>query len=98
MRSKRRFIKFALIIPIVVGIAIGIPLGDMLYDGDVAEFERASGRPFNHGDHVLPGYTLLTLLATTLVGLMIGIFLYGFLRNRHSEQTAGLRIRGSEPL
>lgn len=97
MRSRRHFIKLALIIPIVVGIAVGIPLGDMLYEREVAEIERTSG-PVSRGDYVLLGYRMLTLLATTLVGLVIGVFLYGFLKNRYSEQIAELRIGGREPL
>src|SRR5229473_4362469 len=88
MRIKSGHV-LALILPMVVGMVEGWIVGTILYNRAVQNIERAWHRPANVAipdlSDVLFGYTALGVFAGTLLGLLIGVFLYALLKNRNSE-------------
>ena len=87
----------ALVLPPIVGMVGGWIVGTILYNRAVQEIERTWQRPANVaipdlGD-VLFGYTALGVFVGTLLGLLIGVFLYALLKNRNSEPYVSLHGR-----
>jgi hypothetical protein len=64
-------------------------IGTILYNRAVQQIETTWQRPANVAipdlGEVLFGYTVLGVFAGTLLGLLIGVFLYVVLKNRNLE-------------
>ena len=95
MIRKRLHILLLILAP-ASGIAGGLLTGNFLYERAVREVESTYHKPARElitdlGD-VWFGYTFLSVMAGTLIGLMVGVFGYAFLKNRDAEPHPALSI------
>ena len=93
MASKKPRSLLALALPTVVGTIGGWIVGTTQYNRAVREIERTWHKPADLAipdlTDVLFGYTALGVFVGTLIGLLVGIFLYSLMKNREpSQQTS----------
>lgn len=100
--GRNRLHVLLLILPLAFGIAGGFLVGDFLYERSVREIESRYRRParelITDLADVWFGYTALSVLAGTLLGLLAGVFGYAFFKNRDAEPHHTFSIKPHDEL